>query len=62
MEKLKERLGRIRKQDVLLWLVVVAVLFLTIQVAPPHERWKRGQRILLLATLIYCSNRTRKKL
>jgi len=61
VEKLKERLKRVRKQDVLLWLMIAALLFLTLQASPPHERWGRGRRILLLTVLICWFNRSRKK-
>ena len=61
MEKLKERLKRVRKQDILLWLVIAVLLFLTLQASPPHERWERGRRILLLTVLICWFNRSRKK-
>ena len=61
MEKLKERLKRIRKQDVLLWLVIAAALFLTFQGAPSHERWERGRRILFLTLLIFCIRKNREK-
>lgn len=61
MEKLKEKLKGIRKQDALLWLVVVVALFLTLQASSPHERWERGRRILLLSLLICFFNRGRKK-
>ena len=61
MEKLKEKVKGIRKQDALLWLVIAVVLFLTLQASPPHERWERGRRILLLSLLICYFNRSRKK-
>jgi len=61
MEKLKEKVKGIRKQDVLLWTIVVAALFLTLHWAPPGERWERGRRILLLTVLICWFNRSRKK-
>ena len=61
MEKLKEKVKGIRKQDVLLWTIVVAALFLTLHWAPPGERWERAGRILLLTVLIYWFNRSRKK-
>lgn len=61
MEKLKERLKRVRKQDVLLWLMIAALLFLTLQASPPQERWERAGRILLLTVLICWFNRSRKK-
>ena len=62
MKKLKENAKRIGKQDVLLWLVIAAALVLTLRWMPPHERWERGQRILLLTILICCFSRNRKKL
>ena len=61
MEKLKEKVKGIRKQDVLLWIVIAALLFLTLHASPPHERWERGRRILLLSLLICYFNRSRKK-
>ena len=61
MEKLRERLRGIRKQDVLLWTIVVAALFLTLHWAPPGERWERARRILLLSVLTCWFSRSRKK-
>ena len=61
MEKLKERLRRIRKQDVLLWMIVAAALFLTLHWASPGERWERGRRILFLTLLIFCIRKNREK-
>ena len=62
METLKEKLKQIRKQDVLLWIIIAVVLFLTLHGIPPHERWESGRRILLLTVLLYYTNRNRKKI
>ena len=62
MEKLKESLRGIRKQDVLLWMIVAAALFLTLHWASPGERCERARRILLLSVLICWFSRSRKKL
>ena len=61
MEKLKAKLKQIRKQDILLWGLIVICLLWMLSSTPPDERWERGQRILLLSLLICYFNRSRKK-
>lgn len=62
MERLKEKLKQIRKQDALLWIIIAVVLFLTLHGTAPHERWESGRRILLLTVLLYYTNRNRKNI
>ena len=57
MEKLKKRVKRIRKQDVLLWIGIAIMLLLTLHGTSPQERWERARHILLLTVLLYYCNR-----
>ena len=61
MEKLKERLKRVRKQDILLWVLIVICLLWMLLSGPPDERRERGRLFLFLLLFNYCIRKNREK-